>query len=150
MKCNRCCNTIEDERFYCKECLAIEQIKLHGMFKRKVIKKHGTKCRICGNIDKKLFSIHHTDTKDDDDRYNVDKVEVLCRPCHDKVHGIIRPMIKTNNHELSERKKFKERVLKIINKKINFWNTPNLPLKAKSRLLISELKELRRQIEAEL
>ena len=95
--CDKCDMLItSDKKIFCADCYAIQNIKLNTMFKRKVMKMHKHACKMCGRegfTNTKgtavKLTIHHTNYKDvDGDRYDPYFTELLCRECHDKLHGI--------------------------------------------------------------
>ena len=88
MKCAKCERTIENEKMvYCIDCFGIENIKLHDIFKRKVLKFRGRKCSICKRKQCKdvKLTLHHVD-ENIEDRYDTSNVQVVCRECHNKIH----------------------------------------------------------------
>ena len=104
--CDKCDMEITpDKKVFCADCYAIQNIVLNATFKRKVSKllKHECKnCKRIGFTNTKgtgiKLTIHHTNYKDPDgDRYDLKYVELLCRECHDKLHGFDKSL---NNNKI--------------------------------------------------
>ena len=95
--CDKCDMEITpDKKIFCADCYAIQNIRLNATFKRKVFKFHKHVCKMCGRsefLDIKgtaiKLTIHHTNYNDPDgERYDPKYTELLCRECHDKIHGL--------------------------------------------------------------